>query len=155
MSRAARWARWSVIGSAVVLLLWVAATVGCWSPELRRVAINVHGPMVADYRAESPLSLAPLSPGVTNDASRDQAAGLTQPAGRPTPGPSRSGGPSPSSSGGGPSSTTPGTPSASASLPTLPVSTPTLPVATPTATLPTATPKVVPTPTLPTPPPLP
>lgn len=151
MSRAARWARWSVVGTAVLLLLWVAEWIGGWSPAIRRLAINVHGPVVADYRAEIPLTLAPLSPDVTNDASRDQAVASRGRNGEPGPGGSPS--PSPSSSGGSPSPT--GSPSTGPSLPTLPVSTPTLPVATPAPTLPTSTPTVVPTPTLPTPPPLP
>ncbi|HET9847524.1 MAG TPA: hypothetical protein VFR68_03070 [Candidatus Dormibacteraeota bacterium] len=156
MSRAARWARWSVIGSAMILLLWVAALIGGLSPELRRLTINVHGPAVADYRADSPLSLAPLSPDVTTDASRDQASRGTNAS--PSPGGSAS--PAPSGTGGQPTPTIPGTPSTGPSLPTLPVSTPTLPVSTPTLpvatpTLPTAIPTVVQAPTLPTPPPLP
>ena len=147
MSQTARWTRWSVIAVAILLLLWIASLIGGWSPAVRRLPMNVHGPQVADYSAESPL-VAPLSPDITNDASRDQAAGSN--GGRPTP----SGSPGPSASGSGsPSPTGPATPSIIPSLPTLPVSTPTVPVATPT--LPTSTPTVVPTPTLPTPPPLP
>lgn len=149
MSQTARWGRWSVIGVAILLLLWMAALIGGFSPDIRRLPINVHGPQVADYRAESPLNVAPLSPKVTKDASRDQSSSSNG-GGQPNPG----GSPSPSASGSGsPSPSVPATPSLSPSLPTLPVSTPTLPVATPT--LPTATPTVVPTPTLPTPPPLP
>jgi hypothetical protein len=138
MKRAARLVQWIVVGSAILALFWVAASVGGWSRDIRRMTTSVHGPQVADYRAESPQVLAPLSPDITKDASRDQAS-----AGQPRPRPS--GGPSPSaSSGGGP------TPTASM-IPTLPVPTPTVTLVTPT--LPAPTPP--PTPTLPTPPPLP
>ena len=140
MSRTLRWAQWAVVGTAVLLLFWVAAILGGWSPDLRRLTTNVHGPLVADYRAESPQLLAPLSPDITADAARDQASS-------PRPGPSPS--PSPSASGSGPSPT----PTGSATpLPTLPVPTPSLPVVIPT--LPTATPTPLPTPSLPTLPPL-
>ena len=73
MSRTLRWTQWTVVAMAVLLLFWVAASVGAWSPNLRRLTTNVHGPLVADYRAESPQLLAPLLPDITNDASRDQA----------------------------------------------------------------------------------
>jgi hypothetical protein len=137
MKRSARLAQWMVVAMAVLALFWVAAGVGGWSPDIRRMTTSVHGPQVADYRAESPQVLAPLSLDITKDASRDQAS-----AGQPRPRPS--GGPSPSASGSGP------TPTASM-LPTLPVPTPTVTLVTPT--LPGPTPP--PTPTLPTPPPLP
>ncbi len=74
MKRTLRWAQWAVVATAVLLLFWVAASVGGWSADIRRLTTNVHGPLVADYRAESPQSLAPLSPEITRDASRDQAA---------------------------------------------------------------------------------
>jgi hypothetical protein len=138
MSRTLRWAQWAVVGTAVLLLFWVAAVVGGWSPDLRRLTTNVHGPLVADYRAESPQLLAPLSADITADAARDQASS-------PRPGPS----PSPSASGSGPSPTPTGS---GTPLPTLPVPTPSLPVVLPT--LPTATPTPLPTPSLPTLPPL-
>jgi len=141
MSRTLRWAQWMVVGTAVLLLFWVAAIVGAWSPDLRRLTTNVHGPLVADYRAESPQQLAQLSPDITADASRDQASW-------PRPGPSSS--PSPSASGSGPSPTPTGS---GTPLPTLPVPTPSLPVVIPT--LPTSTPTPLPTPSLPTLPPLP
>ena len=140
MSRTLRWAQWTVVGMAVLLLFWVAAIVGGWSPDLRRLTTNVHGPQVADYRAESPQLLAPLLPDITADASRDQASS-------PRPGPSPS--PSPSASGSGPSPTPTGS---GTPLPTLPVPTPSLPVVIPT--LPIATPTPLPTPSLPTLPPL-
>jgi hypothetical protein len=142
MTRALRWAQWSVVGTAVLLLFWVAASVGGWSPDLRRLTTNVHGSMVADYRAESPQMLAPLLPDITNDASRDQVSSPSPRAGAtPSAGPSSSGsGPSP-------------TPTLPAPTPTLPVPTPTLPL--PTPTLPIATPTPLPTPSLPTLPPLP
>jgi hypothetical protein len=143
MSRTVRWAQWTVVATAVLLLFWVAASVGGWSPDLRRLTTNVHGPLIADYRAESPQTLAPLSPDITRDASRDQAGSTS-----PGPGATPSAGPSPSPSG---TSPTP-TPSPSP-LPTLPVPTPSLPVVIPT--LPTATPTPLPTPSLPTLPPLP
>jgi hypothetical protein len=136
MSRTLRWAQWAVVGTAVLLLFWVAAVVGGWSPDLRRLTTNVHGPLTADYRAESPQLLAPLSPDITADAARDQASS-------PRPGPS----PSASGSGPSPTPTGSGTP-----LPSLPVPTPSLPVVIPT--LPTATPTPLPTPSLPTLPPL-
>ena len=141
MNRPLRWAQWSVVATAVLLLFWVAASLGGWSPDLRRLTTNVHGPLIADYRAESPQRLAPLLPDITADASRDQASS-TRPSVSPSAGPSPTGpGPSP-------------TPTGSATaLPTLPVPTPSLPIATPT--LPIATPTPVPTPSLPTPPPLP
>ena len=136
MKRSLRRAHWMVIGTGILLLFWVAATVGGWSPGIRKLTTNVHGPLVGDYRAESPQQLAPLSPAITKDASQDQAnAGRPRP--RPTPSASPSGSPSPS-------------PTGSGVLPTLPVPTPTVPVVTPT--LPAPTPP--PTPTLPTPPPL-
>ena len=139
MSRTLRWAQWTVVGTAVLLLFWVAAIVGGWSPDLRRLTTNVHGPLVADYRAESPQLLAPLSPDITADAARDQASSA-RPGSRPSPSPSASGsGPSPTPTGSG-------TP-----LPTLPVPTPSLPVI---PTLPIATPTPSPTPSLPTLPPL-
>ena len=137
MNRMLRWGRWTVIATAVLLLFWVAATVGGWSPDIRRLTTSVHGPLVADYRADSPQVLAPLSPEITQDASRDQAARASQ---TPKPTPSGSGAPTP-------------TPSTTGPLPTLPVPTPSLPVVTPT--LPTPTPTPLSTPTLPTPPPLP
>lgn len=142
MTRTLRWAQWSVVATAVLLLFWVAATLGGWSPELRRLATNVHGPLVADYRAESPQRLAPLSPDITSDASRDQAG--SPPAGA-TPSPV------PTSSGAQPSPTGSGTPAPSPSMP-IP-SLPSLPVVTPK--LPSATPTPLPTPSLPTLPPLP
>jgi hypothetical protein len=147
MKRALRWARWIVVATAVLALFWVAATVGGWSPDVRRLTSSVHGPQVADYRAESPQTLAPLSPAITKDASQDQAsAGHSRPRPEPTP----QGGPTPTASGTGP------TPTGSGVLPTLPVPTATVPV-TPTLPMPTAppTPTPPPTPTLPTPPPLP
>jgi len=140
MSRTLRWAQWTVVGTAVLLLFWVAAVVGGWSPDPRSLTTNVHGPLVADYRAESPQLLAPLSPDITADAARDQA-------GSPRPGPSPS--PSASASGSGPSPTPTGS---GTPLPTLPVPTPSLPVVIPT--LPIATPTPLPTPSLPTLPPL-
>lgn len=147
MNRVRRWARWTATAAAVLLLFWVAASVGGWSSDIRRLTTSVHGPLVADYRAESPQRLAPLSPDVTADAARDHAAagGSGRPGPRPSgsASPSGSGGPSPSASGTFPP------PTPTISLPTLPTATPTLPTATPT--LPTP----VPTPTLPTPPPLP
>ena len=144
MSRTLRWAQWSVVATAVLLLFWVAAAVGGWSPELRRLATNVHGPLVADYRAESPQPLAPLSPDITSDASRDQAG--SPPAGA-TPSSV------PTSTGAQPTPTGSGTPPPTPSLPTLPVPMPSLPVVTPR--LPSATPTPLPTPSLPTLPPLP
>ena len=134
MKRTVRWAQWMVIASGILLLFWVAATVGGWSPDIRRLTSSVHGLLVGDYRAESPQTLAPLSPAITKDASQDQAnAGHPRP--RPTPSSTASSSP---------------TPSASGVIPTLPVPTPTVPIVTPT--LPAPTPP--PTPTLPTPPPL-
>lgn len=151
MTRMLRWAQWSVVATAVLLLFWVAAALGSWSPELRRLATNVHGPLVADYRAESPEPLAPLSPGITSDAARDQAG--SPPAGAtPSPTPTSTGGPpSPTPTGSGTPGPSPSIPIPS--LPTLPVATPTLPLVTPT--LPTATPTPLATPSLPTLPPLP
>ncbi|MEA2634365.1 MAG: hypothetical protein QOH92_1132 [Chloroflexota bacterium] len=147
MSRTVRWAQWTVVATAVLLLFWVAAIVGGWSPNLRRLTTNVHGPLVADYRAESPQLLAPLSPDITADASRDQASS-------PRPGPSPTARPTPSGPGPSPTPTGSGT-----TLPTLPVPTPSLPVVIPslpvaTPTLPTATPTPLPTPSLPTLPPI-
>jgi len=140
MTRLRRWARWAATAAAVLLLFWIAASLGGWSPQVHRLTTSVHGPLVADYRADSPQRLAPLSPDITADASRDQAS-----RGRPSPGPSPSapgGGPSPSASGSAPP------PSPTIPLPSLPTQPP-LPTATPT--LPTP----VPTPSLPTLPPLP
>jgi len=54
-----------VVGTVALLLFWVAAIVGAWSPDLRRLTTNLHGPQVADYRAESPQALTPLSPDIT------------------------------------------------------------------------------------------
>ncbi|HEV3460984.1 MAG TPA: hypothetical protein VG413_02975 [Candidatus Dormibacteraeota bacterium] len=146
MKRTVRWAQWMVVATAIVLLFWVAANVGGWSPDVRRLTSSVHGPLVGDYRAESPQTLAPVSAAITKDASQDQAgAGHT----RPQPGATPSGGPTPGASGPSPTAT------GSGILPTLPVPTPTVPV---TPTLPVPTPPVPtppPTPTLPTPPPLP
>ena len=144
MKRSARLAQWMVMATGILLLFWVAAAVGSWSPAVRRLTSSVHGPMVADYRAESPEKLTPLSPAITNEASQDQAS-----AGRARPRPTPSGGPGPSATGSGP------TPTGSGVLPTLPVATPTVPVATPTVPMATPTPPALvppPTPTLPTPP---
>jgi hypothetical protein len=146
MSRTLRWTQWMVVGTAVLLLFWVAASLGGWSPDLRRLTTNVHGPLVADYRAESPQRLAPLLPDITSDASRDQASS-PRPVATPSPGPSPSGGPTPTPTLPGPTPTLP------VPTPTLPFPTPTLPV--PTPTLPIATPTIPPTPSLPTLPPLP
>ena len=149
MKRALRLAQWTVIATAVLLLFWVAATVGGWSPDVRRLTTSVHGPLIADYRAESPQTLAPLSPTITRDASQDQASAGSRP--RPGATPAASG-TSPTPSGSGVVPTLPGpTPTGTGVLPSLPVTTPTLPVVTPTLPGPTA----LPTPTLPTPPPLP
>jgi hypothetical protein len=145
MSRTLRWTQWTVVALAVLLLFWVAASVGGWSPDLRRLTTNVRGPLVADYRAESPQMLAPLLPDITNDASRDQASS-------PRPGASPSAGPSPTGS--SPSPTPTSIPLPTPSLPTLPVPTPSLPVVTPTLPIATPTPPL-PTPSLPTLPPLP
>src|ERR1700716_1811876 len=131
MTRAGRWAKWTVVATAVLLLFWVAASLGGWSPDLRRLTTSVHGPLVADYRAESPQLLAPLSPDITSDASRDRT-------GAPSPSTSPSATPSPSGPGGSPTPTGSGPPIPPPSLPTLPVPTPslpTLPVATPTLPL--------------------
>jgi hypothetical protein len=146
VNRLQRWGQWAATAVAVLLLFWIAASIGGWSPDVRRLTVSLHGPQVADYRADSPQRLAPLSPDVTTDASRDQAAaGPSGPGTRPSgsPSPSGSGSPSPSPSGPSP----PATPSLP--LPSLPTTLPSLPTATPT--LPTP----VPTPSLPTPPPLP
>jgi hypothetical protein len=139
MTRSFRWAKWSVVAAAVLLLFWVAASLGGWSPDIRRLTTNVHGPLLADYRAESPQMLAPLSPDITKHASGDQAAGSPRPSASPSA--------SPSSSGPHPSPTPTGSGTA---LPTLPVPTPTLPVPTPTLPVPTPT-LPVPTPSLPLP----
>ncbi len=146
MSRPLRWAQWTVVAMAVLLLFWVAASVGGWSQDLRRLTTNVHGPLVADYRAESPQMLAPLLPDITNDASRDQTSS-------PRPGASPSAGASPTGSSPSPTPTGSGIPLPTPSLPTLPVPTPSLPVVTPT--LPIATPTPLATPSLPALPPLP
>lgn len=151
MNRLRRWGQWAATAVAVLLLFWIAASVGGWSPDIQRLTTSVHGPLVADYRADSPQRLAPLAPEVTGDASRDQAgsggSGI-RPSGSPSP--SGSGGPSPSASG----STPPPTPSLPVpslptTLPSLPTTLPSLPTATPTL------PTLLPTPSLPTPPPLP
>ena len=47
MSRTLRWTQWTVVALAVLLLFWVAASVGGWSPDLRRLTTNVHGPLLA------------------------------------------------------------------------------------------------------------
>ena len=146
MNRMVRLGRWTVVGAAVLLVFWVAATVGGWSPDIRRLTTSVHGPLVADYRADSPQALAPLSPEITQDASKDRANGVTQ-----SPGPAPGGSPTPTPSGSFPLPTLPPTPSVPAT-PTLPIGTPTIP---PTPTLPVGTPTPPATPTLPTPPPLP
>jgi hypothetical protein len=119
MNRVLRWSRWTVIATAVLLLFWVAATVGGWSPDLRRLTTGVHGPQLADYRADSPQALAPLSPEITRDASRDQAS-------RPTRSPTVSG-----------------------PLPTLPVPTPSVPVVSPTLPTPLPAPTLPTPPPLP------
>jgi hypothetical protein len=148
MSRPLRWTQWTVVALAVLLLFWVAASVGGWSPDLRRLTTNVHGPLVADYRAESPQMLAPLLPDITNDASRDQASSA-----RPGASPSPTGSsPSPTPTTSGTALPTPSIPTPS--LPTLPVPTPSIPVVTPTLPIPTPT-LPLPTPSLPTLPPLP
>jgi hypothetical protein len=152
MKRSARLAQWMGIATGILLLFWVAATVGGWSPDIRRLTSSVHGPQIGDYRAESPQLLAPLSPAITKDASQDQAnAGHV----RPTPAPTSPGGPSPSASGTGPTPTGSGVlPSLPIATPTLPVATPTAPVATPTVPVATPTPPALvppPTPTVPTP----
>lgn len=148
MNRPLRWAQWTVIAMAVLLLFWVAASVGGWSSDLRRLTTNVHGPLVADYRAESPQMLAPLLPDITNNASRDQASA-------PRPGANPSAGPSPTGSSPSPTPTGSGTPLPTPSLPILPVPTPSLPAVTPTLPIATPTPTPLPTPSLPTLPPLP
>jgi hypothetical protein len=159
MKRTLRWAQWMVVASAVLLLFWTAASVGGWSPDVRRLTISVHGPLTGDYRAESRQAFAPLSPAITKDASQDQASGGQS---RPQPGATPSGGPSPSASGPGSTPTGSGviptlpvptpTPTLPVPTPTLPVPTPTLPVPVPTPTLPVPTPTLpVPTPTLPVP----
>ncbi len=149
MKRTLRWAQWMVVATAVLLLFWGAAGVGGWSPDIRRLTSSVHGPLVGDYRAESPQTLAPLSPDITRDASQDQASAGKS---RPQPGATPSGAATPSASGIGPTPTGSGVlPTLSIPTPTIPLVTPTVPVVTPTLPVPTPSP----TPTLPTPPPLP
>ncbi|HKV32542.1 MAG TPA: hypothetical protein VJT14_16175 [Candidatus Dormibacteraeota bacterium] len=143
MKRTLRWGQWMVVATAVLLLLWVAASVGGWSPDVRRLTSSVHGPLLGDYRAESLQTLAPLSPAIINDASQDQASAGHP---RPQPGATPSGGPTPGTS--GPSLT----PTETGIFPTLPVPTPTLPV---TPTVPVTPTLPTPTPPVPTPPPLP
>src|SRR3989442_6701386 len=144
MKRTVRLAQWTIIATAILLLFWIAATMGGWSPDVRRLTSSVHGPLVGDYRAESPQMFAPLSPAITKDASQDQVS-----AGHSRPGPvTTPSGATPSASGSGP------TPTGSGVLPTLPIPTPTVPVVTPT--LPAPTPPPTPTgsgvlPTLPIP----
>ena len=142
MNRTLRLAQWTIIATAILLLFWVAATMGGWSPEVRRLTSSVHGPLVGDYRAESPQVFAPLSPAITKDASQDQASAGHS---RPLPGATPSGAPTPSASGSGP------TPTGSGVLPTLPIPTPTVPVV-PVATPTLPAPTLPPTPNLPTPP---
>jgi hypothetical protein len=159
MKRTVRLAQWTIVATAILLLFWVAATMGGWSPDVRRLTSSVHGPLVGDYRAESPQVFAPLSPAITKDASQDQASAGHS---RPLPGATPSGAPTPSASGSGPTPTGSGvlptlpipTPTGSGVLPTLPIPTPTAPVVTPT--LPAPTPPPTPTglgvlPTLPIP----
>jgi hypothetical protein len=153
MNRMLRWAQWAVIGTAVLMLFWVAATVGGWSPDLRLLTTGVHGPLVADYRADSIQALAPLSPDITQDASGDQSA--PQPS-QPTPSPSPSGvGPSPTPSGSVILSPTPSLPVPTLPIPSLPTTlpSPSLPTTLASPSLPTGLP--LPTPSLQTPPPLP
>jgi hypothetical protein len=139
MNRLLRLGRWTVVAVAVLLLFWVAATIGGWSPDIRRLTTSVHGPLVADYRADSPQALAPLSPEITQDASRDRPNSVTR---TPAPTPSGSATPGPI-----PTPSIPATPTLPIPTPTPPIPTPTLPVVTPT--LPVGTPP------LPTPPLLP
>src|SRR3981081_1563369 len=103
MTRAGRWVKWTVVATAVLLLFWVAASLGGWSPDLRRLTTSVHGPLVADYRAERPRALAPVSPDHTPDASRAQCSSAPpRPAATPSGGPSPNGsGPAPTPSGSG------------------------------------------------------
>src|SRR2546430_15166668 len=129
MSRTLRLTQWAVVATAVLLLFWVAASLGGWSPTLRRLTTNVHGPLVADYRAESPQQLAPLSPDITADASRDPASAPTS-----RPGVTPSPGPSPTRSGPVPTPTPPPPP------PTPPAPTPTPPAPTPPPPAPTPPP---------------
>jgi hypothetical protein len=147
MNRLLRLGRWTVVAVAVLLLFWVAATIGGWSPDIRRLTTSVHGPLVADYRADSPQALAPLSPEITQDASRDRPNSVTR-----TPAPTPSGSATPAPSGSSPLPTLPVPTPSIPPTPTLPIATPTLPVVTPT---PVGTPTPPVTPPLPTPPPLP
>lgn len=135
-----RWLRWALAGAGITTLFWVTGLLASTLTALEVLSTGVHGLSLADYRATPVLALAPLSPGILVDASRDAAV-----ASRPSPAPTPPGSPGPSPSSSGP------TPSASA---TLPMPTPTLPIPTPTLPIPTPTPPI-PTPTLPTPPPTP
>jgi len=131
---AGRWARWTAFGSGVLLLFWICALIGSWSPGAAYLSVNVNGGSLASYSVDTPSWLAPLSSQVIGDASKDQATGgsLRPPSGSPRP--TASGGPTSSPS--SPSSTLP------VPIPTLPTATPTLP---PTPSVPVATPTVLPT----------
>ncbi len=132
-----RWLQWAVAGAGITTLFWVTGLLASSLSALEVLSTSVHGLSLADYRATPVLALAPLSPQILIEASRDNTLNSSPSA---SPSPTGSPTPSPTASSTGPRST------ASA---TLPIPTPTLPIPTPTLPIPT------PTPTLPTPPPLP
>lgn len=141
MSALRRWVRWFGMGATVTVLFGVAAILGGWSPDVRKLSsVRILSP--ADYRADATLAVAPLSPKVFVDAAGDGSASSGT---APTPRASASSSAAPSSSR-GPSPTPTPVPT-----PTLPIPTPTLPIPTPTLPIPTPTPPI-PTPTLPIPP---
>jgi hypothetical protein len=148
MNTIRRWARWTAMATSVFLLFLLAAIVGGWSPDLRRLTTSVHVLGLADYRADLAVPVAPLSPRVVQDAAGDLSA---QPGATPSPSASGSRSPKPSPSGsGGPTPTPTVLPTLPTPTPTLPIPTPTLPVPTPTLPIPTPTPTLpLPTPPLP------
>ena len=142
-----RWATWSLFGAGVIVLFWFCALIGSWSPAVARLSVMVHGKSLASYGVDTPIWLAPLSSQVIGEASKDQVAS-TLPGGRPSPTPTRSGGPTPTAS------TSPSGPTPSPTIlpiPTLPTATPSVPTPPPTPTVPVATPTptVLPTPPVP------
>lgn len=133
MNTMRRWARWTAVATSVLLLFLLAAILGGWSPDLRRLTTSVHVLSVADYRADLAVAVAPLSPRVVQDAAGDRA---TEPGATPKASGSASPKPSPSGSG-GPTPTPTVMPTLPVPTPTLPIPTPTLPIPTPTLPLPT------------------
>jgi len=82
-----RWLQWSAAAAGITSLFWVTGLLASGLTALEVLSSSVHGLSLADYRATPVLALAPLSPEILVEASRDNAA---RPSPSSSPGPTAS-----------------------------------------------------------------